>query len=190
MKIVVLVLIAILAYGADDGVYIEADAAVLSSKNDVYTTQVGVGGSLAVGYQLEKFRFELQAREFRSKLDGYDAQRETYKASGDMDLSSQFVNLYFSGYNKTRFVSTIGLGVGQSRVKIIDVSILGTTQADVELDGLLSYQASYSVGYMLNEDISYIFRYNYLYIDNDKDDEFDTRAFGNHMFSIGIRYLF
>ena len=43
---------------------------------------------------------------------------------------------------------------------------------------------------MINKDFSCVLKYNYLYIDNDKTDEFDSENFQNHTLSIGLRYLF
>jgi opacity protein-like surface antigen len=190
MRLFILLMVASAAFSAPSGFYIEADVAAESSKNEQYTTDVGAGASMSVGFQLNKFRLELQARESLSKLSGYESQTTTFEAAGDMRTSSKFVNLYFSGYNKTRLVSTIGLGVGQSDVDIKDVKIVTAEEDDINLKKLPSYQASYSIGYMVNKDFSYVFKYNYLHIDNDKEDEFDTKEFKTHMFSVGVRYLF
>jgi hypothetical protein len=190
MRLFILLLIATVAFSAPNGLYIEADVAAQSAKNDIYTTDVGVGASVALGFQYDKVRFEAQAKKFITKLDGYDTQTTNYEADGDMDVDSQFINFYYSGYNKTRLVSTIGLGVGVSEVNIKDVEIFTSAEDDVKLKKLLSYQASYSIGYMVNSHFSYVLKYNYLYIDNDKKDEFNTKSFQNHSLGIGLRYLF
>ena len=190
MKYIILFLFSVSLYSAPSGIYISASAIAQAQDNDTYVYDMGSGGSLSLGVQIDQFAMELEAKSTKTPLDGYKTSSYAYKVDGDLITDTQYLNFCYSGYNDTNLVSTVRLGVGLSNLSYEDVEISSTPLDDIELKGLVSFQASYSVGYMVSENLSYIFRYNYSYIQNDKQDEFDKEYFESQMFSLGVKYLF
>jgi hypothetical protein len=174
---------------APSGLYIEGSVGATSTADTDYFSDAGYSGTLAVGYQLDKFRFELEATESLNEVNGY-GDTIKYDASGDIQTTDKFINIYYSGYNKTKFTSSIGLGVGVSDIKFKDISVVSNPEDDKELSDLLSYQASYAIGYMITPSLSYVFKYRYIYKKNEDYDIDKSDNFKTQVLSFGLRYLF
>ena len=174
-------------FGAPSGVYVEAGLGTsLENTQDIrnleYVYDRGFYGSGALGYQANQFRFELEALYKTDKLYSFN----NYKAQGDLKQNSQMLNIYYSGYNKSNLVTTIGLGIGISNISVSDLKQVGAPQDDIENSSILSYQGSASVGYMFDEHFTCSLKYNYFY--TSKSDDFNAK--GSNNFTLNLRYLF
>ncbi len=174
-------------FGASSGLYVEVAGGTgfgdeLETKSASYVYDRGFIGSVALGYQMDKFRLELEGRYKKDELYSY----LNVVTTGDAVQTSQMVNVYYSGYNSSKIVSSVGVGVGVSSINLEDVTQLSTPQKDVKSSGILSYQGMFSVGYMITESITTSLKYTYFH--TDKSDEFKSN--GDSSFSLGLRYLF
>lgn len=174
-------------FAASSGIYLEAglgtsleDTQEIQSIEYVYDR--GFSGNLALGYQADLWRFELEGLYSRDELYSFS----NYKAEGDLTQNSQMLNLYYSGYNKSNFVSTIGLGAGITNISVSDFKQVGAPQDDIENNSIASFQSMGSVGYMFNEHITCSVKYRYFY--TTKSDDFDAKGSSN--VSLNLRYLF
>ena len=174
-------------FGAPNGVYIEAGLG--TSLEDTQTIQKikyvydrGFSGNVALGYQVNLFRFEVEALYRADKINSFS----NYHADGDLTQNSQMFNLYYSGYNSSNLVSTIGLGAGVSSISVENLKQVGTPQDDIENSSIPSYQGMASVGYMFDKHITCTLKYKYLH--TSKSDDFEARGVSDISFS--LRYLF
>ena len=174
-------------FGAPNGVYIETGlGASLEDTQTIqkikYVYERGFSGNVALGYQANLFRFEVEALYRTDKLLSF----YNYKAEGNLIQNSQMFNIYYSGYNKSSLVSTIGFGAGVSSISVEDLSQIDIPQADIKNSAIPSYQGMASVGYMFDKHITCTLKYKYLY--TSKSDDFEARGVSDISFS--LRYLF
>ena len=164
--------------------YIEGAGGLgLSDTQDItevsYTYEQGYLASLSLGYHFNLWRVEIQQR-YKSddlysftKLSSYST-----KADGKLTNSSQMLNLYYSsGYNKSNFITSVGLGVGVSAMEI---------ENTLKESGILSAQALLNVGYKLTEEFTLLGNYAYFY--TFKGDNFQAK--GDNTLSLALRYNF
>lgn len=174
-------------FGASSGVYVEAgiEASIENTQNIQeleYAYDRALGTNIALGYQANLWRFELEAIYKTEKLYSF----ANYKAEGDLSQNSQMLNVYYSGYNKSNFVSSIGLGAGISSLSLSNLKQVNAPQDDIKNNTIPAFQAIGSVGYMLNEQITATLKYKYFY--TTKGDDFDAKGSSN--ISLNLRYLF
>jgi len=178
MKLLLSFLVAIELYAAQSGVYVELSAGIdlddtLEAKNGTYIYDKEYMGSFALGYQADLFRFELEGRYKKDTL--YSLGEAS--VDGDLEQTSQMLNLYYSGYNTSKFVSSVGAGVGLSSI---------TLQDTIEDTNILSYQGIFSVGYMLSKSSTITTEYTYFY--TQASDNFKSNT--DSSVSLNYRYLF
>jgi opacity protein-like surface antigen len=147
----------------------------------VYNYNQGVISSIALGYQRKLWRFELEGDYKINQVRSSNSN----SASGSLVRESKMFNVYYSGYNRTKLVSTIGLGAGLSDVKSKSLEVLNIP-TDFTVTNIITYQGSFSVGYMLSKHLTLSAKYRYLttikkgILAEDND----------NIFSVGLRYLF
>jgi len=169
-----------LLFSAPSGVYVEVNfdnpsSSDIAVEDSEYSYDKGTSGTVAVGYQMDQWRFELESNYSQNALSAFE-DKVSELGSGDVLKKGGLVNVYYSAYNDTKLVSTIGLGVGATEVQTVD------STTDVTSDPSLTYQGSVSLGYMVDEDWTWTIKYRYLDI---KDIESE-----NQTYSLGLRYLF
>ena len=176
-------LLSIGLFGAPSGVYIELSAGmslddVQETKNANYVYERGYIGSLALGYQVDTFRVELQQRY--KKDDLYSANignGSSIKVNGNLVTNSQMLNLYYSGYNSSKLITSVGLGAGVTSLKLGE---------DLNDDTILSLQAMLSVGYQISESFIATSKYTYFYTSKSKS----FKANGDNALTFSLRYIF
>jgi len=134
--------------------------------------------SFSLGYQYNHFRLELQERYKKDTLYSASAQ-DSYSVSvdGDSTINSQMLNFYYNGYNESKLMSSVGLGLGISSLNARD------TYKDSYVP---SVQGLFSVGYRVSDD--FISSLNYAYFYSLKSDDF--KAQGDNSFTFSLRYIF
>ncbi len=171
-------------YGAPSGVYLDAAGGVgfgdvQSTPKVQYVYKQGYIATVALGYQANLFRFELEERYKSDKL--YSASEDgkySIGVNGDLVSNSQLVNVYYSGYNTTSSVfSTVGVGVGITSLSLQD---------KITESGILSGQAMLSLGYPITENFISSLKYTYFY--SLKSDQFSGQGDGSVTFT--LRYIF
>ena len=187
IKKLLILLLSTSLFSQTDGVYVEIGAGntintTLKSKNGTFKYESGLSTNLAIGYQIDLYRFEFEGKQTQNSLYSYS----TFSSSGDYKKQSQMINAYYSGYNGSPLFTTIGLGLGISNIKLTNMKQFGVNIADITNSGIFSAQAIVSIGYMITEHIATSVKYNYLYTTKSK--EFDAE--GDNIFSFTLRYLF
>lgn len=186
-KLLLLTLLSLEIFAAPSGVYVEVGAGLgledsLKEKSADLSYDKDYIGSLAIGYQVDVYRFELEGKYQKSKLESYG-----HKAtSGDLTQDSQMLNAYFSGYNESKLVSSVGLGAGITNIKTDKMTQLGVSQKDIKSEVIPSFQGMLSVGYKTTE--NFLTTVKYTYFHRLKSDEFD--ASGDNIFTLSFRYIF
>lgn len=178
-----LTLLNISLFGAPSGVYIELGGGmslddVQETKNVNYVYERGYIGSVSLGYQVDTFRVELEQRY--KKDDLYSASigdSSSIKADGDLISNAQMLNLYYSGYNSSKLITSIGLGAGVTSLE------LGN---DLKDDAILSIQGMLSIGYQITE--SFIATTKYTYFHTTESESF--KANGDNAITFTLRYIF
>ena len=165
------------------GFYVETNVDYPSNdsmemKDIKYHYDAGTTLSLAIGYQMEHWRFELEGNHVKDEV----TKIADSASAGDLIKTGTLANVYYSAYNDSRLVSSIGVGAGVTNIKIEDLEINNVAQDDVSKDNSFTYQATISLGYMVTEDWTWTLKYRYL---NVKD-----LGAGTQRFSLGLRYLF
>jgi len=183
LKITSLMFLGTLLQAAQSGPYLELGVGVglsdtKETKTATYVFERGYIGSFALGYQADLFRFELEERYKKDSL--YSASignSESIRADGDLILNSQMFNVYFSGYNNSNLISSIGVGGGISSLKLGD---------NITNEGIFSMQGMLSVGYKLTQSFIATTKYSYFYLK--ESDNFEAKGDGSLTFS--LRYIF
>ena len=174
MKLILSLVFSIGLFAAQSGVYVELNldnptSSDLKIEDSQYNYDKGLAGTVALGYQMQRWRFELESNY---------AKNEISNSSTDIVKTGGLANVYYSAYNHTKMVSTIGLGVGATKIESAD----GTQKQKLSKNPALTYQGNVSLGYMVSEDWTWTVKYRYLDM-RDIDIE-------NQTFSLGLRYLF
>ena len=173
IKYAVALLFATSLLAVESGVYIELGAGIgtsdkLNAKGTDYSHNGGQLGSLALGYQSTVYRFELENIYKIASLNDKD--------KGDAVQNTQMLNFYFSGYNHSKMVTTFGFGAGISAYSV----------EDIENDKIFTYQAMFSIGYMISKNLTITPEYSYMR--TIKSDDFERNS--DHLVSLTARYLF
>ena len=139
----------------------------------------GYFASLALGYQLDLFKFEFEEIYKSDKLHSVSTDgKYSVPIDGELTMNSQMFNTYYSGYNReSKLFSTIGLGMG---ISTIDAA---STTKD---SGIFSAQAMLSVGYPVYENLILSTKYRYFY--TLKSDNFKAKS--DSLVSLSLRYHF
>ncbi len=177
-------------WAAPSGLYVEGGLGATFLSDTTYSNDTGYNGSLALGYQLDKVRIELEAIESKSEITSY-INTLSYSASGDTTIQNKFLNLYYTAYNQTKLTSSFGIGIGVSDIELKDVKVIDSQLDDNSATDLLSYQLSYAIGYMASPNLTYSLKYRYIGIEDEKDEFIDSiDELNNQTLTIGVRYLF
>ena len=171
---------------APSGFYVETNIDYPSTEamefdNVKYNFNAVLTGAVAIGYQMDRWRFELEGNY--SKDDIAELVTETTSdAVGELVKKGGLVNVYYSAYNDSQLVSSIGAGAGVTNIDAKDVQVNATAVDDASVKNSLTYQATVSLGYMVDADWTWTVKYRYLNIDDLKS--------STQTFSLGLRYLF
>ncbi len=184
---ILFILITLKLFGESDGTYIELGAGFglddkLNTKNTNYVYDKKYVANLALGYQLSQYRLELEARYKKDAINSI----YNYNADGDITKQSQMINAYYSGYNDSKLVSSVGLGVGLTTINVKNLIESTSPFQDIENKNIRSYQAIFSIGYMISESFTLTTKYTYFYISESDD----FKATSDNIFSLSLRYLF
>lgn len=184
LKITVIVtLVQATLYAAPSGIYIELGAGVglndtQKTKSAQYVYDRKYIGSLALGYQYETLRIEIEERYKKDSLYSTPVSGgSSLKVSGDLVSDSQMLNFYYSGYNQSKLVSTVGVGAGVTSLSLGEI---------IKDKAIPSLQAMFSIGYMLSDSFTMSGEYTYFYTDTSTN----FKANGDNTFSLSLRYLF
>jgi len=193
LKVILLCLLcSIRLFAAPSGIYLEIGAGIglqntLDAENTNYLYKRGYNGSLSIGYQADLLRFELEGRYKQDKLYSASAGNlGDISVGGNLVQESQMLNIYYSGYNQSNLVATIGTGIGITSISLKNLSELNMAQKDIKNKNIFSYQAMISVGYMFNKSIT--FSTEYTYFNTKKSDDFKSNS--DNFFTLSLRYLF
>jgi len=188
-QLFILLFLSIGLWAESSGLYLQGNVGSTSLTEHSYKTDTGYNGSLAVGYQLNALRFEVEITESKSKINNFTSATD-YTSTGDVEMQNRLINIYYSFYNQTDLTSSFGLGVGTTDFNFKDVEILNSAVADKSVSNLLTYQLSCAVGYMATKNLTYDFRYRYISTQSDENIKIDSSEVGTHIFSLGLRYMF
>jgi len=192
LKIVTLSCFSAELFSAPSAVYLEIGAGLgledsLKSKSSSYVYEREYIASVAIGYQADLLRFELEGIHKKDRLYSVsNGNLGDSAASGDLSRDTQMFNLYYNGYNKSKLVSSIGAGVGISSIKMENLLKYGESAADIQDDTIFSYQGMFSIGYMLSQ--KSILTTKYIYFHTQESDNFKEK--NENIFSFSYRYLF
>jgi len=186
-KIALTLLLSTTLFVAPSGVYVEVGAAKslndkLKSDNGDFVYDKGTIGSVMIGYQADLYRFELEGKYVKESLSSFS----NASSSGDLLKNSQMLNVYYSGYNESKYVSSVGAGVGITNISTDRLKQNSTTLEDIKKDAILSMQGMLSVGYMMSQSVTATLNYTYFY--TAKSDE--LKANSENIFTFSLRYLF
>lgn len=193
MKLLLVLLISVGLYAAKptepmapSGLYIETNIDYPSEESiefdDVqYNYDSGLTGALAIGYQMDRWRFEIEGNYSKDELNELVSDA-TADAVGELVKKGGLFNVYYSAYNDSQLVSSIGAGVGVTNIDTEDLVVDDVEAEDVSVDNSLTYQATISLGYMVDEDWTWTVKYRFLSVEDLKD--------STQTFSLGLRYLF
>ena len=171
-----------LLFGAPSGVYLEAgialsDKQTLSSSNASYNFDKANISSFSLGYQDDVYRYEVQERYVAYDLSSAAVGSSNIATTGKLMYDSQLVNFYYSGYNKSNLVSSVGLGGGITSIDL---------KGDIKDKNILTAQGMFSLGYMSGEHFLTTFKYTYFYIKGSEHFSND----GSNVFTLSLRYIF
>lgn len=170
-------------FGAPSGVYVELGGGIGSSDTQETTTakyvyERGYIGSFALGYQADLFRFEIEERYKKDELYSTSiATNTSLKVNGDLISNSQTFNVYVSGYNESKLITSLGFGAGVTALQLQD---------NIKDEGILSLQAMLSVGYAITEDFIATTKYSYFHTSESEN----FKAKGDNSVSFSLRYVF
>ncbi len=187
MKILTPLLISATLFGAPSGIYIEANldnptSAEVTVDTKTYSYDKGLSGTFALGYQMEDVRFEVEGNYSTNELKQTSGVSGVKVAVGDITQMGGLANVYYSAYNDTQLVSSIGMGVGMTSIETSNLKEASVVVQDLTSKTSLTYQGTLSLGYMINEDWTASVKYRYLEIEDFDND--------NHGISLGLRYMF
>ena len=173
---------------ADSGLYIEgALGSSLNSEIEVenasYSYGYGLNGSLALGYQLNNWKFEAEGIYLQNKITSYNIA-SSYTVAGDLVREYGLFNVYHNWYNETPLVTSIGLGVGMAQVAVNDLSI-ANIPFETEESSVLAYQGILNIGYMFTQSFTLGGKLRYIETLNEND-----KRVGDTLLSIYTAYLF
>jgi len=172
-----------LSQAAPSGFYIELGGGLglsdtLETTNRLYVYDQGYLASASLGYQIDRFRFEVEERYKSDTLYSLSTGGAyAIKVDGKLTTNSQMLNLYYSGYNQSNLITSLGLGVG---VSSIDIEKIETE------DSVLSAQAILSIGYQITEHFISTLKYSYFYT----TESGDFQAKGDNTIALNLRYIF
>ena len=167
MKFFIPLLFTIPLLATPSGIYFELKGGVgledmRQTQKSNYIYERGYLGSLAIGYQANNFRFEVESRYKEDSLfSTYLNDLEDISIGGKLISKSQMLNLYYSGYNKSKITTTIGGGVGITTISTKNLLKFDIAQKDLQNKNIFSYQGIFSIGYLLNESITLSTQYRY-----------------------------
>ena len=174
---------------AKDGLYLGTglsygSVSEVKSDDTNYELERGYGASLAVGYKMDAFRAEAEALYLINGIDTVEAAL-TYEGRGDFTTQSALFNLYYDATNETRYITSLGLGVGVAKHGFEDIG-----SEDVESNQVLAYQASLAVGYRMTPRWILECKYRYFGTEPFKVEGTEFKRLGYSGGSLTLRYHF
>ena len=171
-----------LLLAAPSGVYLEVGAGIsdtdsISSSNANYNYDTSAITSFILGYQDDLYRYELEERFSKNDLSSASIGASNIATDGTLAYDSQLLNFYYSGYNDSNLVSSIGLGGGITSIDL---------KGDIKDRNILSMQGMFSLGYMSNEHFITTFKYTYFYTKGSEH----FSANGSNVVTFSLRYIF
>ena len=173
---------------AQSGLYVEG-ALGSSFKSEIevdtasYSYDYGINGSLALGYQLDNWKLEVEGIYLQNAITAYNIS-SSYSVSGDLIREYGLINVYHNWYNDSPLVTSLGLGVGMTQIAVKDLSI-ANTPFETQDSSALAYQGILNIGYMFGESLTLGGKLRYL----ESLDENDKRV-GDTLLSVYSSYLF
>ncbi len=181
--ILILCLLSSVMHAAPNGVYLELGLGIgtkniMQTTTATYTYNRSPIGSVAFGYQVNNLRFELEGLYKEDPLASVLIGENSHlKVDGNLITNSKLVNFYYSGYNHSKLITSIGVGGG-----ITSLSLQNT----IKDDAILTMNAMFSVGYQVSENLIINTKYRYLYTDESEN----FKAKGDNIISLGLCYIF
>jgi len=174
-------------YATQSGLYVELEAGLgsldkLETPTTNFTYNRAYCASAALGYQLRNYRIELQTKRKTGSLYSYN----NISRDGEILQTSNMLNAYYSKYNQSKLVTTVGFGAGVSSIELNEMKHFSVTQPNIKESSILSAQAMFSVGYMINRHLTLSTKYSYFYINSSENFKANTES----LFSLSIRYIF
>jgi hypothetical protein len=169
-------------FAIENGIYLEAgvglgyeDSVKVAESNYIYDRDYILDAS--VGYQYTLFRAELEIKYKKDSLQSVELFNGAYiQTNGDFTQTTEMINAYYSGYNSTQFVTSIGAGLGLTTKEF----------QTIKESGIFSAQLLLSVGYRVTEHFIISTKYSYFY--TQESGKFDADAENN--FLLSTRYIF
>jgi len=183
LKLIPLLLSCItLINAAPSGLYLEAGVATsdtnkLQSSNTDYLYDTPTITSFSLGYQDDLYRYEIEEHYLKADLSSASVASSHLATSGKITYVSQLLNFYYSGYNKSNLVSSIGLGGGITSREL---------KNDMKDKNIFTAQGMFSLGYISNEHLITTFKYTYFYMKGSKHFQAD----GSNLLTFSLRYIF
>jgi opacity protein-like surface antigen len=144
-----------------------------------------VGG--AVGYMMEKFRFEGELSYQTNDMDSLPGPGGSLSLNCDVSVLTLLTNGYFDFSTGGPLTPYITVGLGYSNVEIV-------IEGESYDDNLFTYQLGIGVGYAMTEQITLDLRYRYLGFE---DYEYSESGVGSlsaevssHNITAGLRFAF
>jgi opacity protein-like surface antigen len=149
-----------------------------------YDTGFTFGG--AVGYMMEKFRFEGEVSYQTNDMDSISGPGGSVSVDGDVSALTFLANGYIDFATGGPLTPYITAGIGYSNV---DAEIEGES----EDDNLFTYQLGVGVGYAVSEKMTLDLRYRYLgFEDYEYSDAYGSLSaeVSSHNITAGLRFAF
>ncbi len=183
------------------GIWLNDSDNQTDSGNFNLTYDGGIGGGLALGYdlldshpKLGRGRVELEVASRKSAVDKLDFVEGSLSASGDLTVTSLMVNTIADYHDHTNLVPYLLLGAGYADVSIDQISPFGTPFIASSSDGVFAYQVGAGLGFMLGDHLTVDIGYRFFGTLKPKfklaDGSSFTSEVASHNLMLGLRYKF
>ena len=170
-------------FAIENGVYLELGAGrgyedSVQVEETTYTYERDYILNAIIGYQYERYRVELETRYKTDSLYSAAILNDSHiRTSGDFTQTTEMINAYYSGYNATKFITSIGAGLGVTTKEL---------QNTLKSSSIFSAQALLSVGYRVTENFILSTKYSFFYTQKSGAFKADTE----NTFLFSARYIF
>jgi len=150
-----------------------------------YDTGYTVGG--AVGYMMEKFRFEGELSYQKNDMDSLSGPGGSLSVNGDISALTFLVNGYIDFTTGGPLTPFITAGIGYSKVE-------ADIEGESDDDNLFTYQLGAGIGYAISEKMTIDLRYRYLGLEDYEYSEVGVGSLSaevsSHNITAGLRFAF
>jgi hypothetical protein len=170
-------------FAIENGIYLELGAGAgyedsMQVEETTYTYDRDYILNAIIGYQYELYRVELETRYKTDSLYSAEVLDGSHiLTSGDFTQTTEMINAYYSGYNSTKFVTSVGGGLGVTTKEL---------QNTLKSSNIFSAQALLSVGYRVTEKFVLSAKYSFFY--TEKSGAF--KSDNENIFLFSARYIF